>query len=85
MGLVNRLAPPGRARAAAEELAARIAGFPQTCLRNDRLALLAGTDQPERAAFATELAYGMHSLAADAAAGAARFTAGAGRHGEYDH
>jgi enoyl-CoA hydratase len=83
MGLVNRLAPPGGARAAAEELAARIAGFPQTCLRNDRLALLAGAGQPERAAFATELAYGMHSLAADAAAGAARFTAGAGRNGEY--
>jgi enoyl-CoA hydratase len=83
MGLVNRLAPPGGARAAAEELAARIAGFPQTCLRNDRLALLAGAGQPERVAFATELAYGMHSLAADAAAGAARFTAGAGRNGEY--
>ena len=82
MGLVNRLAPPGGARAAAEELAAQLAGFPQTCLRNDRLALLAGAGQPEPAALATELAYGMHSLAADAAAGAARFTAGAGRHGE---
>ncbi|GAB3818757.1 crotonase/enoyl-CoA hydratase family protein [Micromonospora zhanjiangensis] len=47
MGLVNRLAPPGGARAAAEQLAAEIAAFPQTCLRNDRFAVLAGEGLPE--------------------------------------
>jgi enoyl-CoA hydratase len=36
MGLADRVVPPGRARAAAEELAARIARFPQSCLRSDR-------------------------------------------------
>jgi len=81
MGLVNRLVPPGQARAAAEELAAEIAGFPQTCLRNDRFALLASAGRTEAEAMRTELAYGMNSLAADAAEGAARFAAGAGRHG----
>ncbi|MFI6758442.1 crotonase/enoyl-CoA hydratase family protein [Micromonospora sp. NPDC050417] len=81
MGLVNRLAAPGGARAEAEELAAQLAAFPQTCLRNDRLALLSGAGRTEPDALAAELRYGMHSLAADAAAGAARFTAGAGRHG----
>ncbi|MFI7578756.1 crotonase/enoyl-CoA hydratase family protein [Micromonospora sp. NPDC049497] len=81
MGLVNRLVAPGEARAAAERLAAEIAGHPQTCLRNDRSAVLAGAGLPEAEALGTELAYGMGSLATDAAAGAARFVAGAGRHG----
>lgn len=81
MGLVNRLVAPGTARAAAEQLAAELAGHPQTCLRNDRAAVLATAALPEPAALATELTYGMESLAADAAAGAARFAAGAGRHG----
>lgn len=81
MGLVNRLVAPGTARAAAEQLAAELAGHPQTCLRNDRAAVLATAALPEPAALATELTYGMESLATDAAAGAARFAAGAGRHG----
>ncbi|MET7747322.1 crotonase/enoyl-CoA hydratase family protein [Micromonospora sp. NPDC005367] len=81
MGLVNRLVAPGTARAEAEQLAAELARHPQPCLRNDRAAVLAGAGLPEPAAMATELAYGMDSLAADAAAGAARFAAGAGRHG----
>ncbi|MFG1778634.1 crotonase/enoyl-CoA hydratase family protein [Micromonospora sp. NPDC049048] len=82
MGLVNRLVAPGESRAAAERLAAEIARHPQTCLRNDRAAVLAGAGLPEPAALEVELAYGTESLAADAAAGAARFAAGAGRHGE---
>lgn len=85
MGLVNRLVAPGESRAAAERLAAEIARHPQTCLRNDRAALLAGAGLPEEAALEVELAYGMESLAADAIAGAARFAAGAGRHGAPAH
>lgn len=81
MGLVNRLVAPGTARTAAEQLAAELAGHPQTCLRNDRAAVLATAALPEPAALATELTYGVESLAADAVAGAARFAAGAGRHG----
>ncbi|WP_405114751.1 crotonase/enoyl-CoA hydratase family protein [Micromonospora sp. NBC_01405] len=81
MGLVNRLVAPGEARVEAERLAAGIARHPQTCLRNDRAAVLAGANLTEPEAFAVELAHGAESLAADAAAGAARFAAGAGRHG----
>lgn len=40
IGLVNRVVPTGRSRQAAEELAREIAGFPQTCLRHDRLSVL---------------------------------------------
>ncbi|MGB1221274.1 MAG: crotonase/enoyl-CoA hydratase family protein, partial [Alcanivoracaceae bacterium] len=36
-GLANRVVPAGQARLAAEALAADIAGFPQRCLREDRL------------------------------------------------
>ncbi|TDC50881.1 crotonase/enoyl-CoA hydratase family protein [Micromonospora sp. KC207] len=81
MGLVNRLVAPGEARAEAERLAAEIARHPQACLRNDRAAVLTGANLPEPDALAVELAYGVASLAADASAGAARFAAGAGRHG----
>ncbi|WFE37806.1 crotonase/enoyl-CoA hydratase family protein [Micromonospora sp. WMMD998] len=81
MGLVNRLVAPGAARAEAERLAAEIARHPQTCLRNDRAAVLGGAGRPEPEAFAVELAYGMESLAVDGVRGAGRFAAGAGRHG----
>ncbi|HET6505015.1 MAG TPA: crotonase/enoyl-CoA hydratase family protein [Amycolatopsis sp.] len=84
MGLANRVVPAGAERAAAEELAAAIARFPQTCLREDRLSVLEqeGLSQPQ--ALAAEWRHGMISLAADAFSGAARFTAGAGRGGSFD-
>jgi enoyl-CoA hydratase len=82
MGLVDRVVPVGQARAAAGRLAAEIAVFPQTCLRHDRLALLEQEGLPERDALAAELAHGRISLA-EAAAGAARFAAGEGRHGDF--
>jgi enoyl-CoA hydratase/carnithine racemase len=82
MGLVNRVVPTGTARAAAEEVALVLAGSPQECLRNDRLSVLdqAGLEEPD--ALGVEYAHGVRSLAADALDGAARFAAGAGRHGD---
>jgi enoyl-CoA hydratase len=80
IGLVDRVVPVGTARAAAEQLAAEIARFPQTCLRHDRLALLEQQGRSEQDALATELRHSRVSLA-EAAAGAARFAAGEGRHG----
>jgi enoyl-CoA hydratase len=81
MGLVNRVVEPGGARAAAEDLAAQLAALPQTCLRNDRLSTLEQEGLSDAEAMAGEFRRGLESLAADAAAGAARFAAGAGRHG----
>jgi enoyl-CoA hydratase/carnithine racemase len=82
MGLVNRVVPTGTARAAAEEVALVLAGSPQECLRNDRLSVLdqAGLEEPD--ALGVEYTHGVRSLAADALDGAARFAAGAGRHGD---
>ncbi|MCO1582689.1 crotonase/enoyl-CoA hydratase family protein [Crossiella sp. SN42] len=84
IGLVNRVVPPGQARAAAEELAAQLARFPQTCLRRDRLSVLEQDGLDEDAAIANELRHGFVSLASDALDGARRFSGGAGRHGEFE-
>ena len=81
MGLVNRVVPVGTERVAAEALAAELARFPQTCLRQDRLSVLEQWSLDEDAALAGEHRHGNTSLADGALAGAARFTAGAGRHG----
>ncbi|KUJ69057.1 enoyl-CoA hydratase [Streptomyces albus subsp. albus] len=82
MGLANRLVPAGRARAEAERLAAEIARFPHPCLRADRGSLLDQHGLPEEAAMAVELAGGQAVLA-EGLSGAARFAAGAGRHGDF--
>lgn len=84
IGLVNRLTPPGGALAAAQELAAQLAALPQTCLRHDHLSLLEQDGLQEEEAMANEFRHGLKSLAADGIAGAARFAAGAGRHGNPD-
>lgn len=83
MGLANRLVPPGTARAAAEELAAELARFPQDCLRSDRASVLDQEGRPEADAMADELRYGAGVLE-KSLEGAARFTSGAGRHGAFD-
>jgi enoyl-CoA hydratase len=83
IGLANRVVPAGQALASARELAARLAAFPQTCLRGDRASVLDQEGLDETAAMAVEFAHGRASLGSEAAAGAARFAAGAGRHGSF--
>ncbi len=82
MGLVDRVVDRGRAREAAEALAAQIAVFPQTCLRNDRRSLYEQAGHGVRDAMANEFIIGQRSLVADGLDGAGRFRDGAGRHGE---
>jgi enoyl-CoA hydratase len=82
IGLVDRVVPHGEALAAAQQLAAEIARFPQTCLRGDRASLLEQEGLDETAAMANEFRHGMRSLTVDALPGAARFAAGEGRHGQ---
>jgi len=83
MGLVNRIVPKGKAREAAEELAAQIAAFPQICMRNDRLSAYEQGDLDFAAAMANEFARGRAALAAEARLGAERFAEGTGRHGVF--
>jgi enoyl-CoA hydratase len=83
IGLANRVVPPGQALAAAQALAAQLASFPQVCLRSDRASVLDQEGLDETAALAAEFAHGQSALREEADPGAARFTAGAGRHGSF--
>ncbi len=83
IGLANRVVPAGTSLAAAQALAADLAAFPQTCLRSDRASVLDQEGLSEQDALASEFAHGRRALEADALAGAARFAAGAGRHGAF--
>jgi enoyl-CoA hydratase len=81
IGLVNRVVRSGTALDAAWLLAAELAAYPQTCLRQDRLSVLEQDGLEEPAAIQGELSHGRVSLAAEAAEGVARFARGEGRHG----
>ena len=83
IGLANRVVPSGTARAAAEQLAAQIAEFPQLCMRHDRLSAYEQHDLPLDEAIANELRHGLVALEHEALPGAARFAAGEGRHGAF--
>src|SRR5690348_1897566 len=84
IGLANRLAPKGGALDAALELAGQISAFPQLCLRNDRLSALEQWSLSWDDAQANEVRLGMETLrSGQSREGAARFAAGAGRHGAF--
>ncbi len=85
MGLVNRVVEPGRALAAAVDLAHQIAAFPQKTLQADRLAVYEASVLPFEEAVAAEYARGMEALrSGEALEGARRFREGAGRHGSFE-
>ncbi len=84
IGLANRVVAEGQARHAAEELAAQIAAFPQTCMREDRLSSYEQWGLPLAEALKNECRHGQASLAGgEAEAGAGRFRSGEGRHGRF--
>ncbi len=83
-GLANRVVPAGRAREEAEALARAIAAFPPNCVRSDRRSAWESAGQPLPAAMANEFALGKATHeTGESQAGARRFAAGAGRHGQF--
>jgi enoyl-CoA hydratase len=84
IGLATRVVPTGTAREAAEELAAALAAFPQTCLRHDRASVYDTTGLDLDRALSVEYEHGKAALATEAVPGAARFSAGSGRGGSLD-
>jgi enoyl-CoA hydratase len=84
IGLANRVTEPGNALAAALELAAELAAFPQGCLRSDRASALGQWSLDEDAALLAEFHHGLGAVTGEALEGAARFASGAGRHGTFD-
>jgi enoyl-CoA hydratase len=75
--------PHGGARAAAEAIAEEISRFPQECVRVDRASVLRTYGRPIREALRSEWENGQDVVAAETAAGAARFAGGKGRHGDF--
>lgn len=85
MGLVNRIAEEGGALEVALELADDLARFPQAVMRADRWSALTQWDHPVTEAMATEFRSGIAAAASgETQAGAERFAAGKGRHGDFD-
>jgi enoyl-CoA hydratase len=84
IGLCEYVTPKGGARAKAEELAREIARFPQICVRADRRSAIRSHGLGVREALIQEWYNGREALIADGVAGAGRFKAGLGRHGDFD-
>ncbi len=85
MGLANRLVEPGEALAAAIELGGQLAMLPSRCLRSDRLSLHEQWNLDLGSALSRETELGLATVrSGETQAGAARFAAGAGRHGRPD-
>ncbi|MBI4637769.1 MAG: crotonase/enoyl-CoA hydratase family protein [Candidatus Rokubacteria bacterium] len=83
-GLANRVVPRGRAREEAQALARVIAAFPFGCVLSDRRAAHEGMGMPFADAIANEFTLGAATVASgESSEGAARFAAGAGRHGRF--
>ncbi len=81
IGLADRVVPAGEALRTAVAIAHELAALPQACLRADRFSVLdqEGLSEPE--AMALELRRGSAVLGEAMRQEAARFAAGAGRHG----
>lgn len=84
IGLANRVTAKGGALKAAQELAVEIAGFPQKCLRADRLSVLRQWGLSLNEAITREGADGYPIIQEEAISGAGRFADGSGRHGSFD-
>jgi enoyl-CoA hydratase len=84
MGLANRVVPSGQTLAAAVELAAQIAAFPQTCMLADRAAVYTQDGQSQAVALDEEARTGLDVLrSGESVSGAGQFARGAGRHGSF--
>jgi enoyl-CoA hydratase len=82
IGLADRVVEPGEALAAATSLAQQIAALPQICLRSDRRSAIEQWSLDDASAMANETSHGLEVVrSGETREGAARFAAGAGRHG----
>jgi len=83
INLCEHVVPDGHSRQRAEALAQEIVRFPQACMRADRRSVYAQEGLALRDAMRNEWTNGVPAFQAEGAAGAARFAAGKGRHGDF--
>ena len=81
--LCEKIAPDGQARSVAEAMAHEIARFPQAAVRADRGNVYETYGLSVREALKREWANGLEAHHKEGADGAARFSAGKGRHGDF--
>jgi enoyl-CoA hydratase len=84
IGLAEKVVAHGRARAEAEAMAEEIARFPQACVRADRLSVYRAHGLGVRAGLESEWRTSSGIVKAEGIAGALRFAAGKGRHGNFE-
>ena len=83
IGLCETIVAPGAARGAAEAMAHEIARFPQAAVRADRRTVHETHGLALRDAMRREWTNGIEAHHDEGAAGAGRFSAGSGRHGDF--
>ena len=83
LGACEQVVEDGKSREAAEAMAHEIARYPQACMRADRRSVHMQQGLPLREAMRFEWMNGVPAFFAEGAAGAARFAAGKGRHGDF--
>jgi enoyl-CoA hydratase len=83
IGACEHVVPDGSSREFAEAMAHEIARFPQLCTRADRRSVYMQQGLSVREAMRREWYNGLPAFWAEGAAGAARFAAGKGRHGDF--
>ena len=84
IGACELVVADGGARAAAEKMAHEIARFPQRCMNADRRSVYLQHGLPVAEALRREWSNSIDTLEAEGIAGAARFTDGKGRHGNFE-
>ncbi len=83
-GLANHIVDNGKSRIEAEKLAKIIAGFPQTCMRNDRMSAYQQFGMNLKDAMTNEFEWGLRTLASgEYLEGSKDFTEGKGKHGTF--
>jgi enoyl-CoA hydratase len=83
MGLANRVVEDGKALEAALGIAEQLSGFPQVCMRADRLSAIEQWSLDWDDATRKEMQGGLPAVQQEAIAGASRFSGGTGRHGKF--
>jgi enoyl-CoA hydratase/carnithine racemase len=86
MGLANRVVPKGKALVEALKIARQLIAFPQGCMNADRASCYYAVYNASsfEDALAHEFDNGIKVIGSESVKGAARFSAGAGRHGEFE-
>lgn len=83
-GLANRIVEDGQSRLEAEKIAKQIAGFPQICMRNDRLSAYDQFGLDIKSAMQNEFTHGLKTLdSGEYLRGSKAFLQGKGKHGKF--